>query len=358
MNWKTNNLKAIAMKTRVFNTILLEIIILLCGTSSYADQVKKIHKSWPIGKVFTMAVENKFGNISFINNRDDSVTIDVSVDTDMDSHTAYRIADKIDFEFSFESGKIDARTIFNESFRSNENFTINYIINIPTDKNLEVNNKYGNITLDNLNANGNFEVAYGNIMGNSLKAPDEEKIRLDLRYGNATFENVNRLMGTISYSKLRTTNIDEADLETRYSTIFAETCNEMFANSRYDNYTLLKVQRVKTDSKFTDWKIDQATLSAEFITEYGDIKIRKVPANFEKVILQNRYGNVRIGIAEDASYSLKSESFYCNVDFPDTKPMKYIKDNNHTSIEAFIGAKKTNSKVIIESHYGKVDLME
>jgi hypothetical protein len=346
------------MKTQIFNTILVGAVLLFCNIHSNAEQVKKVHKSWPISKVTTLAVENKYGNISFVNNRDDSVTIDVSIDTDMETRSGYRIAEQIDFSFDFSDGKVKAKTIFEDDFHAKQNFTINYIINIPINKNLEVINKYGNVMLDDLNANGNFEIAYGSINGNSLIAPDNNQIKLDIRYGSADFEKINNLLGDISYSKLRVSAIDKAKLETRYSSIFSEKCKDIFANSRYDNYTIVSLEQIRTDSKFTDWKIDEAKATIEFINEYGDIKIRKVPKDFNKVLIQNRYGNIRIRIAEDASYSLVSETWYCDVIFPDTKPEKYFKDNNHTIIKAFIGKSNSTSKVNVESKYGKVDLME
>jgi len=346
------------MKTRIFNTLLVSLMLLFPALNSSAEIVKKVHKSWPIGKVTSLAIENKFGNINFVTNRDDSVTIDVSIDTETGSHRSYRLIDQIDFSFSIMDGKVKAKTIFDDGFSSHDNFTINYIINIPKNRDLEVINKYGNVMLDDLNANGNFEIAYGNINGNSLLAPSGQQIKLELKYGNANFEKVNNLLGDIAYSKLRATTIENAELETRYSNIFAEKSNEIFANSRYDNYTILSIKRIKSDSKFTDWKIDEATSSVQFINEYGDIKIRKVPKNFEKVSVQNRYGNIRIGIAADASYQLVGETFYCNIIFPDTEPEKYIKEENHTIISAFIGNRNTTSKVNIESRYGKVDLLE
>jgi hypothetical protein len=346
------------MKTRIFNFIVLLTALLFINFQSNAEQVKKIHKSWPLSKVNTLAVENKFGNINFVSSRDDSVTIDITIDTDMGTRSGNRIAEQINFEFSFSEGKVSAETVFDDGFKSNQEFTINYVINIPTNKSLEVSNKYGNVTLDDLKASGYFEIAYGNINGNSLMAPINEKIKLELKYGNASFENINNLLASIAYSKLHAVKIDMAELDTRYSSIFMEKSTEIVANSRYDNYTVLGLEEIKADSKFTDWKIDKITKSLNFINEYGDIKVRNIPRNFDKISIQNRYGNIRIGIAADAAYLIKSESYYCDVLFPKTETDKYIKEDNHTIVEAFVGSRNTNSKVNIESRYGKVDLME
>jgi len=347
------------MNTRTFNTILMGTLLLICNIQLKAEIIKKEYRSWPVSKVSSLAVENKFGNIRFMSTRSDSVTISITIDTDdKNSRSSERLAEQIDFAFSFTDGKIGAQTIFSKGFRSKEDFSVNYLINIPIDKNLEVNNSYGNVTLDDLKAKGSFKISYGNFNGNTLLAPGNEQIKLDLKYGSATIENANRLRGNISYSKLRTTSINDAELETRYSTIYAEKYQNINANSRYDNYTITNVQHLRADTKFTDWKIDEATTSIDFINEYGDVRIRKVPKTFQHVAVDNRYGNIRIGISAEATYSLKAEAFYCNIIYPNTKPDSYFKEDNHFKVEAIIGSRNANSKVKIESRYGKVDLME
>jgi hypothetical protein len=347
------------MKTSTFNIALFILVLITIQLPMKAEQVKRIHKSWPVNKVTSLAVENKFGNINFLNTRDDSVIIDVVIDTDDDSYRNGKgIADQIDFSFTFENGKIVAQTLFEDKFRTNRDFSINYTINIPVSKELDISNKFGNVTLEDLNAKGKFEVSYGNIFGNSIMSPANNTFEIDLKYSNATFNKINRLTAQIAYSKFRTGNIETAELETRYSTINLTDCIDLNSNSQYDNFTIEKLQSINTDSKFTGWTVNEIGSDAEFNTEYGDVKVGHVSKKFNKIKIENRYGNIRLGIDKDASYELNSETWYCDVIYPKTTPVKYFKENNHTVIEAVIGNGNPFSKVNIESKYGKVDLME
>lgn len=347
------------MKTYTFKMILILSVLVFCQFSSNAEQVKKLHRSWPVNKVISLSVENKFGNINFLNSRDDSVTIDVIVETDDDNYrNNSRIASLIDFDFSFEEGEIKAQTIFDDDFKTNKNFTINYVINIPANKNLDISNKFGNVTLTDLKASGKFEISYGNIFGNFMLAPFGSKIQIELKYSNATFESINRLNAQIAYSKLRTTKIETAELDTKYSSINFDNCETLNSNSQYDNFIIGTLHHLSTDSKFTGWKIDEIVNNAEFDTEYGDVNVGHVFRDFQNIRIENRYGNIRIGIDKDATYNLNSDTYYCEVKHPKTSPTKYLKDNNHTIIEAKIGNGNQNSKVIIESKYGNIDLMK
>jgi hypothetical protein len=347
------------MKTYTFKMILLVGILFFCQMMVKAEDVKKLHKSWPVNRVTSLSVENKFGNINFLNSRDDSVTIDVSIETEDDNYrNNSRIANMIDFEFSFEEGEIKAHTIFDNDFKTNKDFTINYVINIPVNKNLNVSNKFGNVTLTDLKANGKFEISYGNIFGNSMIAPFGSVFQLDLKYGNATFETINRLNAKISYSKLRTTKLETGELDTKYSSINFDNCKTLNSNSQYDNFIIGTLQYLSTDSKFTGWKIDEIVNNAEFNTEYGDVNVGHVSRDFQNIRIENRYGNIKIGIDKDATYNLNSDTYYCELRHPKTSPTKYLKDNNHTIIEAKIGNGNQISKVIIESKYGNIDLMK
>lgn len=346
------------MKTSTFNIAFLLLALVAIQLPLKAEQVKKIHKSWPINKVKSLDLENKFGNINFINTRDDSVVIDVVIETENGSHRYNSISDMIDFSFSFEDGEINARTNFEDRFKTNQEFTIIYTINIPVDKQLDITNKFGNVTLTDLKAKGTFEISYGNIYGNSLQAPSGEMIEIDLKYGNASFENINRLDAHIAYSKFRTGKIEKAELETSYSTLTLDNCKILDSNSQYDNFVIGNLQRLKADSKFTDWKIDDIVSGAEFNTEYGNVNVSHVSNKFEEIYVENRYGNMRFGIDREASYNLNSDAYYCEIRYPKTTPAKYFKENNHTMIEAKIGGNNPLSNVIIKSKYGKVDLME
>jgi hypothetical protein len=70
-------------------------------------------------------VENKFGNVNFINTRDDSVTIDIIVTIKgLPESKARMMASDINFEFSIENGKVKAETVFDSNFMGEKDSTL------------------------------------------------------------------------------------------------------------------------------------------------------------------------------------------------------------------------------------------
>lgn len=344
MNTSRNLIVAIALSVSFLNV--------------QANFQKNIHKSWPMQNVKALTVDSKFGNINFISNRDDSVTIDVLLQIEnISASKAEAIAKQIEFYFTISDGTVSARTEFNDRFKTNSDFKIVYTINIPIDRHLVIENKFGDVTLGNLKAKGNFDIQYGNIYGQNLSAPNNEKIELNLKFGNATFNNINRLNAEVGYSKLNTGNIESAEFDTQYSTMKVGEVGTFRAESKYDTFTAKSVKDLTVESKFTGWKIDLLQSIFDITTQYGDITIYEVNKNFESIKIDNSFGNIKIGIPADASYQLESESSFCEVYFPNGEIIKKTEDNYNKYIKAMIGKTTGSAKVNINTRYGKVKLM-
>lgn len=346
------------MKTTTFKLLFIGLLIFGSLTAN-ADYVKNIHKAWGINKVKALAIENKFGHINFINDRDDSVSIDVVIEIEkLTGSKAEKLADEIEFYFALNDGTIKAKTNFSDDFKTNQNFSIVYTINIPSNCDLNVENKYGNVTLGDLNAKGIFEIKYGNIHGQNLTAPDNEKIKLELKYSNASFDEINNLFADLGYSKFSADRIGEVVFDSKYSVIAVDEIDKAFADSQYDNFQFDRINDLKTESKFTGWNIDNLSNTLNIKTQYGDVDIDHISRDFTVIDLENSYGNIKLGISSEASYLLESDTYYCKTRHNATEIYKEIEDNHHFYIKAMVGKPGGKAKVKIESKFGKVNLLE
>lgn len=359
MKLRANKKTVKIMKTLAFKLIIIGFFSMVFSTAK-ADYVKNIHKSWAVNKVQALNIESKFSNINFVATRDDSVTIDVVVEIKKlsDSNAKY-LADQIDFQFSLSNGTVYAKTDFSDRFKTKQEFDIVFTINIPIDRNLDVENKYGNVTLGDLKAIGKFEIHYGNIQGQDLQAPDGEKIKLEIKYGNASFDAINNLYAEVGYGKLFVDEVSTANFDTKYSILKVDKIKKAVSDSQYDHYEFDEVDELSVDSKFTGWSIDQLNNSLLIDTQYGDVDIDRVSARFEKIDIENSYGNINIGIPNNASYQLEGDCYYCKIKYNDkAEVIKHIQENNHLYVKANVGSGQSNAKVKVESRYGKVSLME
>ncbi|PLX22387.1 MAG: hypothetical protein C0597_02610, partial [Marinilabiliales bacterium] len=58
-----------------------------------------------------------------------------------------------------------------------------------------------------------------------------------------------------------------------------------------------------------------------------------VSANFEKISIDNEYGNIDIGIDPNASYNIKGYAKYADIDYPHDGRVSRIKESTSLQIE-------------------------
>lgn len=337
---------------------LLAILVAFGCLTAFAGKsefTKEHHFAYGKENIESLKVLNKYGKIIVSDQGGDSITVDVTVIVEHASESkAEYLLEQIEIEVDKSGSKIIAETDINTSFKSKQHFEINYNINIPADRNLDITNKYGDVVLDELNASGKFVIGYGNISTGNLTAPDDEAIILELSYSKADFQDVNRLDADIKYSKLYMGENKFMNLDSRYSTINVDKIGKLIFDSRYDGLSVNVVGRLKAESKYTNYSID--SLLSEFVLEngYGSIRIGRVDPDFKKIDINSSYGGIKIGLG-NADYRLYTECNYCGVSYPSDKyDGNRIKDNHNLKLDGNIGSGGGNVRII--SRYGSVKL--
>src|SRR5665647_466045 len=141
------------MKSKVRFTIVLLVLFTMYVSAAGAEYTKNIRKAWAKGSVTALKVTNKFGEVKINDMGGDSVTIKVVITVDNSSENrAKDLMDKIEIEFQKTGGLVSAETR-NVDTRIEEgtikqSFTIDYLINIPKDRDLDINNRYGNVVVN------------------------------------------------------------------------------------------------------------------------------------------------------------------------------------------------------------------
>jgi hypothetical protein len=345
------------MITFKFKTVVTAVLLVIAITAN-ANYVKTVYKSWGADKVSMLSIQNKFGNINFVNNRNDSVTVEVKLEImNTPQSRAEALAKQIDFKMWLSGSELRLLTNFSNDFKTNQEFNIVYTINIPSNKALNVSNMYGNVTMADLNAAGKFMISYGNLQGRNLIAPESENIGINIKYGNAGLNNVKRLNAEVSYGKLNADKIDEANFKTEYSQVKVNRIDNARIMSKYDHFDISNIVMLFADSKFTTWSVGKLEKIMNLEAEYGNVKIAKVNIGFESIKIRNNYGNIVVGIPRSESYRLHADCFYCDVKHH-TGDIEKESSNNRTTIRGKVGEGTAVANVMIESKYGKVSLME
>ena len=188
------------------------ISILSAGTTVIAEEkTKEYNEKWAASSVQSLEITNKFGEIKVINEGGSEITINVVITVEArDEKRADDLLDKINVEFKKSGSTVKAVTTIESNFKSQRKFSIDYVVNIPPDKNLKIANKYGNTIVNELTGNGDFNIQYGNFSANELTG---ENIKIELAYGNANIGSAGNINAQVKYSPISFGEIKKLILE-------------------------------------------------------------------------------------------------------------------------------------------------
>jgi hypothetical protein len=346
------------MKSIFKLTLVLLLLANLFAGASGTDYTRSIRKGWAKSSVTALSISNKFGEVKINEMGGDSVTIKVLITIDnASSGRAQELLDKITIDFSKSGGMVSAETEIEENFRNKESFSIDYLVNIPKDRDLNISNKYGNLILNELEAKGYFEVSYGSMTAGKMKAPVGNPIKIILSYGKADLESINEANMEFKYSRLNIGEISQLVLESKYSpTINLHKIANLTLDSKYDEISIDEIDKLKSVSKYTSYKIGLLNESIDLDTGYGSVRVDKVSEKFNRIRIENSYGGINIAL-NDLNYKLQTECQYCDVNFPkDRFKGNRIKDNQTFTLDGTVGT--GGALVSINSRYGGVKLGE
>lgn len=344
------------MKTIRNIFMLLAAIVMLAGTTRAEEVKKEYHKSWAVNDVASLDIDNKFGEIRIDNNGGNEMTIDVVVTVDERSENrANDILDKIDVTFDKTGKKVTAITSIESNIKCRGSFSINYVVNIPSDRNLFIRNKYGNTIVAKLTGEGFFENKYGNFTASELKTPEDGDLSLELAYGNASIGIATDIEIEVRFSPIDIEEVHYLDLESKYSTISVDKCDEMDVESKYDKLKIGDVNSLDAVFKYSNIKIDKLYKNLDIESGYGGIRVDEIAQGFNSIDITNSYGRIALGLSS-VNYSIDATCDYCDIDYPEEQfHGRRSKDSHTKEVVGKIGD-GNGGNVIVESRYGDIKL--
>jgi len=342
------------MRTPSFKLLL--IFAMFLTLQAQAEKItKKIYRSFPVSQVSKLELSNKYGNIQIDDNRKDSVVINVEIWVEGSGSRAQKLLDNINVDINSSGGTVSATTEFRETFGNNsQDFSIDYHVSVPADRDLTVSQKYGTVNMNNLTGKGIFDIKYGELRAKNLLSP---QLTLDLAYSKASIDETKDFNLTIKYSKLSLAKGDNLNLDSKYSGLVLGDFKDVTIDSRYDDIKFKTINNMTANSMYTGYKIERLLSSLVLTNAYGDFSVNSVPSSFKSIKVSSRYASVRLGIETGASYKLDGNVRYCELRHPSGKLNRQKEDTSY-EVHGIVGdSDAPKSTVAIESSYGNVNLM-
>ena len=230
------------MRKLVFNVLALLcagiIHISLSGYSTYAKDFEKVVKEeFNIDRDGEVRIANSYGTVKINTTGGNEVVIKVTLKVDTrNEEEAQEFFDKVDIDFSNSSSVVSASTEIGKQKRSswtrwlnpknwnsNDRYSINYEVWMPTTCKLDVSHRYGDLVVGDLENDVNLSLNYGDAILESI----DGDLELDLRYGNVKVKNVNDLDLDIGYGEFKCKSSRDVKCDSKYSEIFIDKARKM-----------------------------------------------------------------------------------------------------------------------------------
>ncbi len=327
------------------------------------EKQKVIKATFKVSSNDLLSISNKYGNINFSNHDKNEVSIKITILAWARSDKeAQKILDRIDIDQDKSSNEIRFETEIEESrggysSSDKEGFEINYEVKIPKNLNLDVTNKFGSVTISDLNGKLNLEVKHGNFNGHNLTGMRHS---INVEFGNLSINEINSADIDVSHGSI-TIDKSSTDLkiESKHSDVRIDEANALQVEAKHGNMRVGTVSKITGENKFGRIEIRKVLKSAVLQLAHGNCQIEQIVKGFDKIEVENRHGSIELRFDSDAKFQFEAYTEHGSIknSMPNTTIQIQEDTNTSKKLEG-----KTNGggsgKVRITNEHGSIRLEE
>jgi hypothetical protein len=330
----------------------------------------QIVKSFSVQKNATLDVYNKYGKIHFITWDKDSVNITIDYFISANKFDKLeKMKQSVNFDFVPSKYFVSAKTQLGNKSQDivqniNDMFTIfgssiqiDYTIKIPADINLKIENKFGDIYIDDVLGTVILNISNGDFKANNLGGSSND---LDLSFGNSSITNIKNARITGSYEDIYIKNCNKISLNTKSSKITIDDAEEIKINAKRDKYYIGNVNNLSGISTFTDFLIRNLYDQVLFDYKYGNVHIDNISKKFSTIKTTSKYTDFRLYFDKTSSFDVDISQTNGNLNFEkDAFDIKQtvVTESKKTYSVGKIGTQNTNAKLSMNAELGNIDLI-
>lgn len=277
-------------------------------SQAYTDHIVK---SFKMTQKSSVEVSNKYGKVHVQTWDKDSVRfiVDVRLQT-TNTQKLHKLKNQINFDFTSTNYYIVAKTEFNktggvfsdmvESLVPSNTVTINFMVFLPKSATLNIENKFGDVYIDDFYGNLDVNLSNGNLKGNYLKG----NTSIDLVSGGATVYKIDKGSIKVGSSDFEIREAGNLNIESRSSRIEIRKAEKVRITSKYDKYFIDEIKEISGDGYFTSVHLSKLRSELSSTLKYGEISIENILSTFSLINVNSTYTDIELQFAEGAQYNL------------------------------------------------------
>ena len=365
------------IKRRAMNyRYLLMVTLVLLATapcwSQSSSETRNFIRTFPVGRETTLDIRNKYGTIQITQWSKDSALIRAEIKAVAPGREKLgKMFDGININITGSISGISAETSFTQSLSMLfENFKgmtsklisydsrveINYFISIPEYLNLNLENKYGDVYMEDITGDFTILLSNGSFKANSIG----KNATLKLTFCDATINSINSGKIDASFSEIRSKEIGDVSINSISSRYEVKKAGKITLESRRDKIFIDNIGTLTGSAYFTDFTIRNLTHEATLSARYGSLNIDPVESGFESINLNTGYTDISLGFEPGTSYALdiRHLNAFLVISDKNAKTEKRIlnEDKKEYMTTGTVGRNPGSSKVTIDATHGDIYL--
>ena len=296
--------------------MLVMIMALLCtGRTAVSakkhatvNKEKKVTARYTVQPSDRLIIDNVHGNIYINSWTKNEITVDISVSVKGRTEAiAQAMLDGITFtQEGNENGKheIYYKTEFGKLFEKNKEneMTIDYVVNMPAHNPLDIENKFGNLFLDDFEGKLKLDLSFGNFTAKKISGADK---KIKVSFGSVNISSIESGRLDVAYSGLTIDNAGTIVVKNMYGKSNIGTVQSLDITQRYGDLTINSVHRIEGGVDYANATFGSLSKSAELIFKYcGAVKFGNIGAAVDLVKINSSFSSLSLSFDPGADISV------------------------------------------------------
>jgi hypothetical protein len=356
------NIKNVQMNVQKITLTLCIFFLVFFSGTNYAfafkdEKTKKITGSYETSFDDWCIIKNKFGDVKIEQSTNSTLTFEVNIKVTAGSEKkAQAMIDGVNILHNKEGKYVNLITeIAQNVCNGNCSFEINYVVKLPAKIHLDVENKFGNVSIADASGKSTINVKHGHTHILNLSKTFENKITSE--FGNLDGGQIGNASLIVRHGNAKIQNALKTDLVLAHSNFSAVSMTDLTFDSKHSNMAISSINSLTGEVTHGDFSLKSLTKFAKINAKHSAVEIARVEKGFEKIEIDADFSGTNLLFAEGTAFSYNIEAAFgsISVKTPNNTTNIRIIENNSSQYAGKVNGGGT-ANIRIDSKHGSVTL--
>lgn len=305
---------------------IMSLVLSVAGYSQ--DYTKSYNATYDVAKGADLVIKNKFGKINCQAWDESRVTISVTVKVDASSEEkAQKILNKITVELTGNQNRVEGTTSVGST--GNGDFSIDYQVRMPRWIDLDLNDQFGDIYIDESEGTAKIDLEYGAMGAKSFKG---SSTTMTVKFSDITVDYVKDGDIHSEYSDCKIEEAEKLRLFSRFDDLKVDYTGNLVLDSQYDDVTVKGAEEVISVSRFSDLDFGKIMGKFDFDIEYGQLNVDYVGPKFGSGKIRNSFADAGLSFDKASVIDVDAELEFGEMTYPKSSSISHQEINYTTNV--------------------------